>query len=439
MTGAGPDPFEGGPEGSDGPEEDLEEHGELFDRLEGAEPSGWIPPDQRDWRHPSELFARAFQPVESSAAGAPPDDSPVLVFDSRRQRRATAMVGTGAAAAVLAGVLLLLQVGSSTGGRTSGPATAAPPMTTLTAITAPSGPVRSTAQAMVLLQVTTASGTHEGCAVAVEEGGLLATAANVVDGARRIVAVTAGGSRARAKVLGVDTGSDIALLQVPQALPVAQFYQDEPLSAGGHALVMAMTVSARSRRAHANWAPAVISATAAAVTHGSPSGLAAVVADPTSRARPLPGAALVLPDGQVLGIFDPAGASTAGVGWLFLPSYLVVGVSSDLAATGRVDHGWLGINDGPPAPTSPTTVGTGGTSGPAPVQGALTEQVDPHGAAADALQPGDVVMAIDGYPVHSMAELRSRLYVLPPGSNVRLLVWRRGHEISVEIDLAASP
>ncbi len=438
MTGAGPDPFEGGPDGSDGPEGDLEEHGEFLDRLEEAEPSGWIPPDQRDWRHPSELFAPALQPVGASAAGTSDAASPA-VLDPRRQRRATVLVGSGAAAAVLAGVLLLLQVGGSTGGRNTGlTAVTAPPMTTLTAVTAAGGPVRSTAQAMVLLEVTTPSGTRQGCAVAVEEGGLLATAANVVDGARQIVAVTADGSRARAKVLGVDTGSDIALLQVPQALPVAPFYQDEPLSAGVHAVVMAMSVPARGRRARADWAPAVISAPAAAVTRGSPSGLAAVVAATTSPVRALPGAALVAADGQVLGILDPAGTSATAGGWVFLPSYLVVGVSSDLAATGRVSHGWLGINDGPTQTTS-TTGSTGTDPGPAPVQGALTEQVDPHGAAAQALQPGDVVMAIDGYTVHSMAELRSRLYVLPPGSNVRLLVWHQGHETTVDIDLAASP
>lgn len=433
MTGAGPDPFDGGLDGFDGPEGDAEEPPEPLDGSEEAAPSGWIPPDQRAWRHPSELFAPVWRP-----AGLPSTGPVRVARDPRRRKTATALVGSGTAAAVLAGILLLLQVGAPGGGRSTGLTSATPtPMTTLTAITGAVSPARSTAQAMVLLQVTTASGTRQACAVAVEEGGLLATAANVVEGARRIVAVTASGSRARAKVLAVDTGSDIALLQVPQAVPVAQFDQQDQLSAGGHAVVMALT-TAGSRRVRASRVPAVISAPAAAVTRGSASGMAAVVAAiTTGSARALPGAALVLPDGQVLGILDTAGSASTGGGWLFLPSYLVVGVSSDLAATGRVDHGWLGINDADPSSRATDTTSPG--PGAAPTQGALAEQVDPHGAAAQALQPGDVVMAIDGYPVRSMAELRSRLYVMPPGSNVRLLVWHSGRVKTVDIDLAASP
>ncbi|MHB1584693.1 MAG: S1C family serine protease [Acidimicrobiales bacterium] len=430
MTGAGPDPFEGGPEGSDGSEGDLGDHDEPFGGLVEAAPSGWIPPEKRAWRHPSEVFARALEPVgpASGAAGGMPARGP------GRRWTATAFVGGGAAAAVLAGVLLLLQVGAP-GGRAPSPAARHVPFSALTAITSPVEMARSTAQAMVLLRVTTASGTKEACAVAVEEGGLLATPANVVEGARRIEAVTADGSRVRAKVLGLDAGSDVALLEVPQALPVAPFDQSAEPAAGGRAMVMAVTDPPGNRRLRAALAPTVISSPAAAVTHGSPTGLAVVVATPSAPAAVLPGAALVLPDGQVLGIYDPSG-TTAGTGWVFLPSYLVVGVSSDLAASGHVDHGWLGIYGAASPGQSPTT--TAGKPSPQ-VPGALATTVDPNGPAATAVHPGDVVVAIDGYQVRSMAELRSRLYVMPPGSNVRLVVWHGGRETSVDLDLASSP
>lgn len=430
MTGAGPDPFEGGPDGSDGSEGDLDDQAERFGGLEEAAPSGWIPPDQRPWRHPSEIFARALEPVGSTSTAGGRYPTP----GTRRRWTATAIVGSGAAAAVLAGVLLLLQVGGPEG-RTPGLAARHAPISALTAITSPVELARSTAQAMVLLQVTTAAGTKEACAVAVEEGGLLATAADVVEGARRIEAVTADGSHSRVKVLGIDAGSDVALLEVPQALPVASFDQSAEPAAGGRAMVMAVTDPPGSRRLRATLAPTVISAPAAAVTHGSPTGLAAVVATPSASAAALPGAALVLPDGQVLGIFDPSGTTT-GAGWVFLPSYLVVGVSGDLAASGHVDHGWLGIYDA--APPSAATTTTAGQPSP-PVPGALATKVDPNGPAARAVQPGDVVVAIDGYPVRSMAELRSRLYVMPPGSNVRLVLYHGGRETSVDLDLASSP
>ena len=69
---------------------------------------------------------------------------------------------------------------------------------------------------------------------------------------------------------------------------------------------------------------------------------------------------------------------------------------------GKIQHGWLGIDlEKSPAGQS---------------LGAVVTAVDPKGPSATHLQGGDVIEAIDGRPVHSMADLAvSACYFLAPG------------------------
>ncbi len=59
-------------------------------------------------------------------------------------------------------------------------------------------------------------------------------------------------------------------------------------------------------------------------------------------------------------------------------------------------------------------------------------------AAALNLRPGDHVIAIDGAPVHSDADMR-RLYQMPPGSQPSLVIERNGDYQTVRPTLAAWP
>ena len=62
-----------------------------------------------------------------------------------------------------------------------------------------------------------------------------------------------------------------------------------------------------------------------------------------------------------------------------------------------------------------------GTDGPGGT-GAAVAEVDPASPASGRLARGEVVAAVDGRPVRTMAELRARLYVLTPGTSVALTV-----------------
>ena len=66
------------------------------------------------------------------------------------------------------------------------------------------------------------------------------------------------------------------------------------------------------------------------------------------------------------------------------------------------------------------------------------EQVQPNGPAAGRLQQGQVIVAVNALPVRTMAELRARLYVLPPGAAIAVSVQQGTGTKVVDITLGAS-
>jgi putative serine protease PepD len=325
--------------------------------------------------------------------------------------------------AVVAGVLLLINAGPmGTSDLSGSPSTTA--AFTNSSDNEPAAATRA-ARSLVALTVATAHGTEHGCAVAVSAGGLLATTADSVAGATAVTALTAGGRLERASVVAVDPGSDIALLQVPNPLPVPRFVSDSAISAGRTAMVLALDSPPGpqpARSAVAAWSFGTVDSVGTAVVPGPGPGMDAVGARAVG-APELPGEVLADSTGGVLGIY--AHAATGG-DQLFIPTDLLLGVTADLAQTGRVTHGWLDV-DGADVPNQ---------SSPS---GALVATVAPAGASADQLRTGDVIVAVDGQPVRSMAELRARLYVLAAGAPATVEVVRHGTRTSVTIRLAPSP
>ena len=99
-----------------------------------------------------------------------------------------------------------------------------------------------------------------------------------------------------------------------------------------------------------------------------------------------------------------------------------MGVADDLRSQNRVVHGWLGVQ-GTDAPD-------GG--------GAKVAEVQSGGPASGVLQVGQLIVAVDATPVRTMAELRARLYVLPPGTPVTLSVEQPAGTKVVDVTLGTS-
>jgi serine protease Do len=365
---------------------------------------------------------------EEGSAGSGPDASASRPGSRQGRRWTTAIVVTGAAAAVVAGILLLNTI---VRGSTPTPPTGSQPTTSAWTLGAwGSGGLpaaaRPAGRSMVRLDVSTPGGPVTGCGVVVAEGGLVAASATTVQGATAIAAVTAAGRHERATVVAVDAGSGIALLRVSGSLPVPNFDDNATHVAVGSG-VLVLSLADGTSGPVPDWSVSSVSAVAAPVVSGAGSGMTAVVVGATH--FPLAGGdVLIEPDGAVAGFYDP-GATSSTAGAVFLPMGLVEGVATELAGTGSVRRGWLDITLSSGSPIR-------GQSG---ATGALVEQVMASGPAAGALHVGDLIVAVDGVPVRSLAQVRTLLYVMPPGTPVRLAIVRGATRTTVDVNLAASP
>ena len=111
-----------------------------------------------------------------------------------------------------------------------------------------------------------------------------------------------------------------------------------------------------------------------------------------------------------------------GVGFA-IPSNTVRSVVAQLLATGKAEHAYLGVA----AQTSPTG-------------GALVGTVRAGTPAARAgLRHGDVITAVDGQRISSVADLQSAIDAKRPGDRVTIKYKRNGATHTVRVKLATRP
>lgn len=370
----------------------------------GSGGGGWLPPEARSWRHPSELYA-AYVP----ATGLP----------VRRLHRAAILgVGTTAMMSILVGALLLVNTG-----RTNDRVTADTMAPVTTAITQccklPTALARSAEEGVVSIEAT-GGGTASGCGLVVGNG-LVATTTRALRRARRVRVVAATGRWLAGTVVATDRDSGIALLRLGVSLPTSPATSSDlpAVGRGTPAMVVSIAASSRRERPLATWASGTVMSVGSPAPGASGGSSMADITLHGPEVPDVPGEPLVDEQGRVVGIL----AASHGADRVFLPMGLVEAVSAELDTIGRVRHGWLGVTDATPQAGA----------------GALVVWVDPQGAAASVLQPGEVIVRVDGIPVISSAELRALIYVLPPGSKVTVDAMNDKQLVESVVELAASP
>jgi serine protease Do len=358
---------------------------------------GWIDPDDRLWRHPSEL----------AASGAGRAATAVFERSSPYRQRLMLVVGVAAAAAAVAWIVVLLSPGSDRPPSISTSEVAADsPMTTLAANqrTVPAV-AQAAGHAMVQLRADTSHGMVLLTGVAVAEGGLVATTADALSGLRSLTMVGPGGKLLPARLMGSDEDSDIALVTVPDDVPVATFADDVALSGGSPDLTLTLAGSSGGVPT-LRCEPGSVSAVGTPVSDGPAGGMPSIVSAIPSGVSEA-GDPLLNSNGAVVGLLYSSQPTAAGPATVtFLPSQLVLGVADDLRSTGKVTGGWLGVV----GTTNPSTAG------------ALVTGFKPASPAAGSLHPGEVIVGVNSMPVRTMAELRSRVYVLAPNAPATLSV-----------------
>jgi len=329
------------------------------------------------------------------------------------------LVGVVAVMAVIAWVVVLLSPASTKPLSTTRDTAAVAPTTLAGPQNAVPAVAQTAGRSIVELRATTGQGTVTLIGVAVAEGGLVATTADLLAGAHKVVMVGAGGTLDPATVVATDTASDVALVTVPQDLPVAPFADDAALGVGSPDLMLSF-VPAGGTTVALHCTPGAVTGVATAITSGPAGGMPAIDSSPAA-----PGGAagdpLLNASGDVVGILYDTNPGSAGPA-TFLPSQLVVGVADDLRSRSRVVHGWLGVG-GSDAPS-------GG--------GARVVTVTADSPAQGKLSVGQVIVGVNAMPVRTMAELRARLYVLAPGAAVALSVQQAAGTKVVDLTLGGS-
>ncbi|HEX4245268.1 MAG TPA: PDZ domain-containing protein [Acidimicrobiales bacterium] len=295
---------------------------------------------------------------------------------------------------------------------------------------------------MVALTVVVAGRTVHSSGVTVESGGLVVALASAVAGASSISTIAPDGKQTSAAVLATDQISNLAVLHVDSDPPVAQFSDDADMKPGD--ATVAVAPEPRTNQAggitDAVYAGTVRSSGTAVGADATTTAMSATAVNAPLGVRDA-GCALIDQAGDVTGILDTTTTMNGRHVSVFLPADLVVGVATQLIATGSVKHGWLGV-DASDVTTSSSSPGTS-TATTAATGGAKVETVQPDGAAARAgIRVGDSIVDIDGRPVRSLAELRTRLYAEPPGATVTVTYERNGTASTVGVELvgaAASP
>lgn len=244
-----------------------------------------------------------------------------------------------------------------------------------------------------------------GSGVIVSAAGYVLTNNHVIQGAEEIQVVLYDGRVTRARVIGTDAETDLAVLKIDAANPPSIAIADKtPLNVGdvvlaignpfnrGKTVTMGI-VSALGRQLQLSTYEDFIQ-TDAAINEGNSGG------------------ALVNPYGELVGINTAFQRDqlAEGVGFA-IPVDTARAVLEQIVAHGRVIRGWLGAEYADVASLDNPSV-THGV--------AIVGVYDKGPAALAGLRPGDILLTLDGEPIANQLELRNREANMTPGTKVEL-------------------
>ena len=275
-------------------------------------------------------------------------------------------------------------------------------------------------------------GVGSGSGVIIRADGIILTNAHVVGDARAVEVGLADGRRARGTVLARDPRVDIAVVRVALGgLPVAPLGNSDQLEVGQTAIAIGNPIG-RDRTVTTG----IISA-----INRSPRGfeLGGLIQTDAAINPGNSGGPLLDSQGRVIGINSAILQGTTGLGFA-IPINLAQDIANQVLTTGHITRPYLGIN---PAELSPEIAERFNL----PVrEGVIVRTVDPRAPAGRAgLQPGDIIVSVDGTPTPTASELLRILRERKPGDTIRVGVVRLDENgrlagrTTVAIQLAAVP
>jgi serine protease Do len=274
-------------------------------------------------------------------------------------------------------------------------------------------------------------GVSQGSGFFISEDGYVVTNNHVVQGAKEVELASDDDTTYKAKVIGTDARTDLALLKVEGDRKDYKYVKfgdsgaarvgdwviavGNPFGLGGS--VTAGIVSARGRDIGAGPYDDFLQIDAA-VNRGNSGG-------PTFNLK-----------GEVIGvntaIFSPSGGN---VGIAFsIPSEVATGIIEKLKTGGKIARGYIGVQ------IQPVTDEIAESIGLKKAHGALVAEAQKGTPGEKAgLKSGDTILRVDGQEIENARELSRRIASMDPGKPVTLTIWRDGREETKELKLGTLP
>lgn len=280
----------------------------------------------------------------------------------------------------------------------------------------------TTLPSVAALAVRAARGGSVGSASVISADGHLLTSSHVVEGARHVEVAYADGTVSEARVLGTDPLSDLAVLRADGPAPPAVPWGDasrlrvgQLVVAVGNPLGMVGSVTAgivsalgRSLPTRAGRVVDEVIQTDASLNPGSSGG---VLADSAGRMVGVNTAVA----GMGLGLAVPINAITREI-------------IHSLMTTGRVRRAWLGIAGAEITLGPELATRIGARTG---MQVASVVEGSP--AAIAGARRGDIVISIDGTPIHSATQVQRLMVENAIERRMEMTVWRNGALVDVVV------
>ncbi|MEY2424388.1 MAG: hypothetical protein QOI95_4455 [Acidimicrobiaceae bacterium] len=374
-----------------------------------------LPPDDRLWRHPSELG------LSLGSAGTSSSTDP-----SGTRLWAVAVVAGLIGSALSLGVVAVA-------GRLSADVVekrviervAVRPVAELSLASASgSGQgviaiAKSMAPAIARIESSTDKGKTIASAILVRTDGYLVTNAHVVASITKVLVVLSDGSELAGRVVGIDAMTDIAILKVDRdQLPVAVLGSATDLQSGQPAIAIGSPLGTSGGP---SVTVGVISALGRRVDSFDGVELHDMVQTDAPTAAGSSGGALCDGSGSVIGMTTAISTSTdpaANALVYAIPVDIVRAVADDIIATGAARHSWLGVEGADLDAANAKDIGvTGGAK--------VTKVIDNSPASLAGLRSDDVVTALDGAKITSMSSFVVALRGHHPGDSITLEI-RRG-------------
>ena len=263
----------------------------------------------------------------------------------------------------------------------------------------------------------------------ISRDGHILTNSHVVADANEVIVKLTDKREFKAKVIGIDRRTDVALIKIDgNGLPAVKIGDSSQAKVGEWVAAIGSPFGFES-----SVTAGIISAKARALPDENyvPFLQTDVAVNPGNSGGPL-----LNVNGEVIGINSQIYSRTGGyMGVSFaIPIEVAMKVKDDLQKFGKVSRGRLGVTV---QPVNPELADSFGLKSP---QGALVNAVEPGSSAAKAgLAPGDVILGINDRVIEQPADLVRAIGDAKPGQNVTLKVWRKGATLELTAKLTEVP